>query len=77
MHVERLVEMTNDICDYFVAEPDRDQAITSVAGHLRKFWDPTMREQIIAHWRSGGSGLCELAGLAVQRLADEAQSKVA
>ncbi|MDE2148245.1 MAG: formate dehydrogenase subunit delta [Gammaproteobacteria bacterium] len=76
MNIEHLVGMANDICDYFAAESDRDAAVAGVAGHLRKFWDPRMRTQIIAHLRSGGAGLSELARLAVQRLADD-ERKVA
>ena len=43
MNVERLVAMANDIANYFAAEPDRAEAETGVAGHLKRFWDPTMQ----------------------------------
>jgi formate dehydrogenase subunit delta len=43
--------------------------VASVADHLRKFWDPVMRKQIIEHLHAGGEGLEPMAREAVQRLA--------
>ena len=40
MNVERLVEMVNDIANFFHSEPDHAAAVAGVAGHLRKFWEP-------------------------------------
>ena len=71
MAVERLVAMANDIARYFASEPDPEAGVSGVAGHLRKFWDPRMRRQLIAHLDSGGAGLDDLARLAVRRLAQE------
>jgi formate dehydrogenase subunit delta len=36
--------------------------------HLRKFWDPRMRNAIIAHVDHGGAGLDPIAIDAVKRL---------
>jgi len=69
MKAERLVEMANQIADYFRAEPDRQEAIVSAAHHLRRYWDPRMRKQIIAHYEASGEGLNEIARAAVGRLA--------
>ena len=70
MNVERLVEMVNDIANFFHSEPDHAAAVAGIAGHLRKFWEPRMRRQIIAHWRDHhGEGLSDLAREAVERLA--------
>jgi formate dehydrogenase subunit delta len=68
MQAERLVEMANQIADYFRAEPDRQEAITSAARHLRRFWDPRMRKQIIEHYEASGDGLNEIARAAVAQL---------
>ena len=71
MNVERLVEMVNDIANFFHSEPDHAAAVAGVAGHLRKFWEPRMRKQIVAHVRDhGAGGLSELANAAVLRLAE-------
>jgi len=70
MNAEHLVVMANDIANFFAAEPDRQVAIDGVANHLRRFWAPRMREQIIAHVRShGATTLSELAAAAVAQLA--------
>ncbi len=69
MHIERLVAMANDIAAFFQGAADPDEAMRSVAAHLRNFWDPRMRKQIIEHCRSGGAGLSDLARGAVNLLA--------
>jgi formate dehydrogenase subunit delta len=70
MRVERLVAMANDIGAFFSAEPDKSEAARNVAGHLKRFWDPRMRRQIVAHYREGGAGLHEVARAAVGLLAE-------
>ncbi len=63
--------MANDIARYFASEPDREEAVGGIANHLRKFWEPRMREAIITHCRDAeGEGLHDLARDAVARLAD-------
>jgi len=69
MNLERLVQMVNDIANYFVVEPEHKEAVAGVAGHLKRFWDPTMRQQIIEHAQTGGEGLSDLALAAVMQLA--------
>jgi len=69
MNVERLVEMVNDIANFFHSEPDHAAAVAGIAGHLRKFWEPRMRKQILAHLDAGGHGLGDLAREGVQELA--------
>jgi formate dehydrogenase subunit delta len=68
---EHLAEMVNDIAHFFAAEPDRQAAVNGVSGHLKKFWDPRMRRQIVAYLRDQGGGeLGELARAGVARLAE-------
>ena len=71
MNVERLVQMANDIASFFAAEPDRAEAESGVANHLKKFWEPGMRGALIAHVRGGGAGLSELARDGVLHLAND------
>ena len=72
MNAERLVAMANDIANFFAAEPDREIAIEGIRDHLRRFWEPRMRQQIVAHMQAHGSGdLSSLAAAAVTRLAME------
>lgn len=41
--------MANQIGRFF-AHQKHDQAVASIAGHLRQFWDPRMRREILAHF---------------------------
>ena len=68
MHNENLIKMANDISDFFGSDPDHASAVNGVLDHLRKFWEPRMRQAIIAHYRAGGEGLSELAKDAVKQL---------
>ena len=69
MQIERLVAMANQISDFFAAEPDKVEAASAAANHLRRFWEPRMRKQIIAHYQAKGEGLNEIARAAVGLLA--------
>ena len=43
MEASNLIHMANRIGEFFVAMPDRDEALEGVALHIQKFWDPRMR----------------------------------
>lgn len=78
MNPERLSEMVNDIANFFAAEPDRAVAVDGVCSHLKRFWEPRMRRQIIAHVRDhGGGGLSSLGRAAVLRMAELEEAKTA
>jgi formate dehydrogenase subunit delta len=49
MQADTLVRMANQIGDFFSAMPDRAEALLGIAEHLRKFWDPRMRRELMAH----------------------------
>jgi len=57
VRADRLVSMANDIGHFFNAEADKNVAAQSVANHIKRYWDPRMRREIIAHYREGGAGL--------------------
>jgi formate dehydrogenase subunit delta len=63
--------MANDIGMFFNAEPDKAEAARSVANHVRRFWDPRMRREIVTHYKKGGAGLDELPRSAIGLLAQE------
>ncbi len=67
--------MANDIGAFFAAEPDSGEAARGVAGHLRRFWDPRMRRQIVDHYREGGAGLSPVALAALAELAAAGSGK--
>jgi len=62
--------MANDIGAFWAAEPDKGEAARNVASHLRRFWDPRMRREIVAHYREGGAGLDDIVRSAVALLAE-------
>ena len=72
MGAERLVSMANDIGSFFNAEADKAVAAQSVASHIKRYWDPRMRREIVTHYRDGGAGLDPLVRSAVALLAASA-----
>ena len=61
MEPKTLVHLANRIGDFFQAMPDRQEALEGVATHIRKFWDPRMRRELLAHLdQRAGEGLSEL-----------------
>ena len=48
MKLEKLITMANQIGSFFEAMPDREQAVADVASHLKRSWEPRMRQQILA-----------------------------
>ena len=66
--LEKLVYMANQIAREFAAQRP-GEAAEATWDHLWHFWDPRMRETILAHLASGGEGLSDTARAAVARLA--------
>ena len=69
MRHDELVRSINQICAYFDAYPDAD-AVDGVAEHLQKFWDPSMRRELLAARQELAQSLSPLAQRALERLAD-------
>ena len=67
MEAHKLVKMANEIAAFFHAEPDQAVAIEGVASHLKRFWDPRMRRELV-RWMDehDGEGLTELAAAAIK-----------
>ncbi|MGH6990290.1 MAG: formate dehydrogenase subunit delta [Stellaceae bacterium] len=68
MSPEKLTYMANQIAIFFHhrAEP---QAVADTLDHLKKFWDPRMRRDIVAHLKAGGAGFDPIVRQAVAQLA--------
>ncbi|MDM0043032.1 formate dehydrogenase subunit delta [Variovorax dokdonensis] len=67
MHTENLVRMANQIGTFFEAMPDRAVALEEMAQHIRKFWEPRMRKQLLEHVDRSGDGLNQMASEALAR----------
>jgi formate dehydrogenase subunit delta len=67
MRAEKLTMMANQIAAFFKAQGEA-AAPAAIADHLKKFWDPGMRADIIAHLDNGGAGLEPITKSAIERL---------
>jgi len=68
----KLVKMVNEIASFFEGDADRNAVLEGVAGHLKRFWDPRMRRDIV-RWvdEHDGEGLKETALLAIRTHRDK------
>ena len=71
MKTEYLVKMANDIGAFFESEAGADGVPAAVANHMKRFWDPRMRKEIVAHHANGGAGLNDHVRQAVALLAED------
>lgn len=71
MNLDTLVRMANGIGQFFDAMPDREEALDGVANHLRRYWEPRMREQLLACADQGPvEGLHPLVAAAIRSRRD-------
>lgn len=73
--LSRLVYMANQIGTFFASRPE-EEAIAEIEGHIRKFWDPRMRRQIVALLDREDSGLSPRVRKAVLRLNQTLQMSI-
>ena len=71
MNIDLLIKMTNEIGDFFSGADVKDPqaAARDVANHLRRYWEPRMRAQMLKYYEERqGAGLTELGKNAVALL---------
>jgi formate dehydrogenase subunit delta len=71
---QHLVQMANDIGNFFRAQP-RDEAVAGIANHIRSFWSPQMRKKLMGQLDSGVVGLDELPREAMRSLSEHPADK--
>jgi formate dehydrogenase subunit delta len=72
LDAHKLVKMVNEITAFFEADPDRNAVSEAVIGHLKRFWDPRMRREIVRFVdEEGGAGLKEVALFAIRTHRDK------
>ena len=54
---QHLVNMANDIGNFFRAQPKREDAIAGIANHIKSYWTRRMREKLIVQVQHGEAGL--------------------
>ncbi len=68
MDTHHLVTMANEIGGFFASAADHDEAVAAIAQHLKSFWEPRMRREIVAYATAGGADLTPIVREAVLRL---------
>ncbi|MGH7934526.1 MAG: formate dehydrogenase subunit delta [Candidatus Binataceae bacterium] len=68
MEIERLVKMANQIGEFFDSQNDRAEAVNAIAQHLKNFWEPRMRHQIIEYVKGGDGELRDVVRAAILKL---------
>lgn len=66
MDTHNLVNMANQIGQFFSAYPDQNEAIDGIAIHIRKFWEPRMRLKLFQAMDQGQTG--DLSALVTKAL---------
>ncbi len=72
---DQLVQMANDIGNFFRAQPDREDAIAGIANHIKNYWTRRMRDKLNAQLANGETGLDELPREAIRRLSENSEIK--
>jgi formate dehydrogenase subunit delta len=55
MDVQNLVTMANRIGDFYESIPDVAEAKHGIIDHIRKFWEPRMREAMVANLKDAST----------------------
>jgi formate dehydrogenase subunit delta len=67
MDIHHLIKLANNIASFFESEPDKVKGAQGVATHIKNFWEPRMRRQILAYLdEENGKGLSPLVLAALQ-----------
>jgi formate dehydrogenase subunit delta len=76
MNIDLLIKMTNEIGAFFAGTTGAPEASRAVANHLKRYWEPRMRAQMIAYYEErNGAGLTELARNGVALMAAESKAQ--
>jgi formate dehydrogenase subunit delta len=66
MNMDLLIKMANEIGEFFSGASEPENAPRDVANHIRRYWEPRMRAQMLKYYEERqGAGLTELAKNAV------------
>ncbi len=68
MDTHHLAKMANQIAEFFTSAMEREAAVAATTTHLRNFWEPRMRREIVEYAKGGGTELTDVARAAVVAL---------
>src|SRR5438046_10697564 len=78
MNIDLLIKMTNEIGEFFAGTAEAPEAARAVANHLKRYWEPRMRAQMLAYYEQRqGASLSDLARSDVALLAAGASGPAA
>jgi len=78
MNIDLLIKMTNEIGEFFAGTAEAPEAARAVANHLKRYWEPRMRAQMISYFEQrNGAGLTELARNAVALMVADSKAQPA
>jgi formate dehydrogenase subunit delta len=55
MDIDNLIHMANRIGQFFESFSDKAEARAGIAQHIAKFWEPRMREELMAQVDAGAA----------------------
>lgn len=56
-NIHTLIEMANRIGAFFDSLPDREEGLRGVATHIKNFWDPRMRTDLLQFLQNHPNGV--------------------
>lgn len=68
MNSEYLVKMANDIALFYASESSGPEIAKNIAAHIKRYWDPRMRKEILEYLAQGGAGMKEEVREAIAHL---------
>jgi len=70
MTPDKMIHMANQIGTFMATQAGDDaySGVGGVAHHIRRFWEPRMRNQLFAHLDAGGAGLHPIVIAAAERV---------
>ena len=75
MNIDHMIKMANEISSFWQGEVGEAAASAEVATHLRRYWEPRMRAQMITYFEERhGAGLSDVALKAIELLATQAKA---
>ena len=70
--LKQLIRMAEQIAANLAAGVDADTAATRTADHLRRFWTPAMRSELLDYWQEGQEELDATVSAALAVLSSQA-----
>ncbi len=72
MDIDNLIKMANQIGSFYDSLPDPEEASREISGHLKKFWAPRMRIEMLDYVeKEDGAGLSPIVLASIRANAEK------